>query len=164
MYDTDFDGQRLMFHPDNLVEWLTTGRTSGPLYTEIELSRICNCNCCFCGVDYQVNSTNEMMGLDLAKKIIGDLAELGNKSVMFCGNGEPLLNPEAAAIVHFASSLMNVSVTTNGTALTEGKLPLLMILNGFDFQLMVVIPRTMRLSIALRRRCLELLWRMFRRQ
>ncbi|NTV15393.1 MAG: radical SAM protein [Desulfobulbaceae bacterium] len=125
MFDPDFDSQKLMFHPVRVAEWLAAGRTSGPLYTELELSNRCNCKCLFCGVDHQVNTSGEMMGLDLAGKVIAGLAELGNRSVMICGHGEPLLNPEVLAIVRLAAAQMSVSMTTNGVALNAAKLPLL---------------------------------------
>lgn len=124
MFDPDFDSQKLMYHPERVLQWLTTGVTSGPLYTELELSNRCNCHCLFCGVDHQVNTSGELMDPALAVKVINGLAELGNKSVMICGHGEPLLNPEVLAIVRLAASRMSVSMTTNGIALTAAKLPL----------------------------------------
>lgn len=125
MFDPNFDKQKLMYHPERVAEWLNAGVTSGPLYTELELSNHCNCRCLFCGVDHQVNQTGALMGLPLARKIIEGLAGLGNKSVMICGHGEPLLNPEVLAIVRLAAARMSVSMTTNGWALTAAKLPLI---------------------------------------
>lgn len=125
MFDPDFDSQKLIYHPERVAEWLNGGKTSGPLYTELELSNRCNCRCLFCGVDHQVNASGEMMGLGLARKVIDGLAVLGNKSVMICGHGEPLLNPEVVEIVRLAASLMSVSMTTNGVALVAAKLPLI---------------------------------------
>lgn len=125
VYDPDFDSHKLMFHPERVVEWQRFGKTSGPLYTELELSNRCNCRCLFCGVDHQVNKSGDVMGVSLAEKIISGLAECGNRSVMFCGNGEPLLNPDVLEIVRFAAARMSVSITTNGAPLDENKLPLI---------------------------------------
>jgi MoaA/NifB/PqqE/SkfB family radical SAM enzyme len=125
VFDPDFDNQKLIYHPERVAEWLRLGNTTGPVYTELELSNRCNCKCLFCGVDHQVNTSGEMMGLELARKVIDGLAGLGNKSVMICGHGEPLLNPEVLAIVRLAAAQMSVSMTTNGVALSVEKLPLI---------------------------------------
>lgn len=139
MYDRDFDGQKLMYHPLEVAGWLALGHTRGPLYTEMELTNRCNCKCIFCGVDHLVGQTGDVMGPELAAKIISGLAELGNKSIMFCGNGEPLLNRHVVEIVRLAARTMSVSMTTNGIALSREKLPLLddlewlrFSVNGYD--------------------------------
>lgn len=125
MYDTNFDHHKLLYHPEAVAHWLASGQSRGPLYTEMELTRRCNCRCIFCGVDHQVNMSDDRIDLPLARKILTGLAELGNKAVMMCGNGEPLLHPEVGEIIAFAASRMSVSVTTNGLALSAGKLPLI---------------------------------------
>ncbi|MBU0481259.1 MAG: radical SAM protein [Proteobacteria bacterium] len=135
MFDPDFDRQKLMFHPAPVAHWLAAGKTAGPLYTELELSNRCNCRCLFCGVDHQVNKTGAMMRLPLAEKIIGGLAECGNKSLMLCGNGEPLLNPDVLEIVRFAAGRMSVSITTNGSPLNASKLPLIDSLEWIRFSI-----------------------------
>lgn len=125
MFDANFDRQKLMFHPLELAQWFAAGRTKGPLYTEFELSNRCNCKCIFCGVDHQVNQTTDSMDFVLAQKIISELAEVGNKSLMICGHGEPLLNRQVVEIVKFAATKMSVSMTTNGLALTGEKVSLI---------------------------------------
>lgn len=124
-YDTNFDGQKLMFHPVEVAEWLRNGRTRGPVYTEMELCASCNCRCTFCGVDYLVNKSDNRIAAEDARCIIDGLHELGNRSIMFSGHGEPLLNPDAREIITYASSLMSTSLTTNGLALTESNLALI---------------------------------------
>ena len=139
MFDPDFDGQKLMYHPDRVAEWLAEGKTSGPLYTELEISNRCNCRCIFCGVDHLVNGTGTIMDLELAGRVIDGLAELGNRAVMICGHGEPLLNPDVVKIVRMAAARMSVSMTTNGVALSPEKLHLIddlewirFSVNGYD--------------------------------
>ncbi len=125
VFDANFDRQKMMYHPGEVAVWLREGRTRGPIYTEMELCSRCNCRCVFCGVDHLVNKTSDTIDADLAQKVIAGLHELGNRSIMFCGHGEPLLNPHAHEIIDFASQRMSTSVTTNGTCLTEGNLPLI---------------------------------------
>lgn len=130
MFDAAFDRQKLSYHPREVSSWLTTGNSQGPIYTEMELSSRCNCQCMFCGVDHVVNKSSVDIGLEDAKRIISDLEELGNKSVMFCGHGEPLLNPACLEVIRFASERMNTSVTTNGLLLTEENIGLI---DGLDW-------------------------------
>jgi radical SAM protein with 4Fe4S-binding SPASM domain len=76
-------------------------------------------------VDHLVNKSADSIDADSAKRIVAELAALGNKSIMFCGNGEPLLNPAAADIIAFASQQTSASVTTNGLPLSGGNLRLI---------------------------------------
>ena len=124
MFDTNFDKQKLAYHPDQVADWLSKGTTTGPIYTEMELTDRCNCRCIFCGVDYLVNKAGDTIETDLAHRIVCELHEIGNKSIMFCGHGEPLLHPEAADIITRACDLMSVSVTTNGLAMGQDSLHL----------------------------------------
>jgi len=118
-FDPNFDGHKLMYHPAEVAHWLATGRTPGPIYTEMTLSNRCNCRCLFCGVDYLVNTTGEAIEPAMAKRIIKELAALGNKAIMFSGDGEPLLHPDAAELIAFGAERMSASVTTNGTVLDQ---------------------------------------------
>ncbi len=125
MFDSNFDNQKLMYHPDEVAQWLKSGRTAGPLYTEMELCSSCNCRCVFCAVDYLVNKSHDRIDLELAYKIIDGLHALGNKSVMFCGHGEPLLHARAGEIISHCSRLMSTSMTTNGLALTSDRMEMI---------------------------------------
>ncbi|MCX7591022.1 MAG: radical SAM protein [Kiritimatiellae bacterium] len=123
-YDTNFDGQKLIYHPVRVAEWFERGRTRGPIYTEMTLTDRCDCDCMFCGVDYDVNQTGAMMDVHLAVRILDELAGLGNKAIMFCGNGEPLLHPRSGEIIGYGSRRMSASVTTNGLALDRAGIEL----------------------------------------
>ena len=125
MLDTDFDKQKLMYHPREVAGWLEHGRTKGPIYTEMELCSACNCRCIFCGVDYLVNKTRDLIDLELARKVIAGLHAIGNEAIMFSGHGESLLHPQAEEIICYAGELMSTSVTTNGLPLTEDRLGLI---------------------------------------
>ncbi len=124
-YDPDFDGQRLAFHPREVAEWLERGITSGPLYTEMELTTVCPHHCSFCGVDHLVNRTRVFLDVDLARRIIEELVACGNRSVLVSGHGEPLLHPRAGDIIQAAASHMSTALTTNGFLLDEHDLGLM---------------------------------------
>jgi MoaA/NifB/PqqE/SkfB family radical SAM enzyme len=119
MYDENFDSQKLMYHPERVSEWLKTGLTKGPLYTEFELTSSCNCKCIFCGVDYCVNKPRGPIPYKTAIKILKELKNCGNKSIMIAGHGESLLHPDAKKIINASAKLMSTSVTTNGITLDD---------------------------------------------
>jgi len=125
VFDTNFDKQKLQYHVAAVSRWLEKGLTRGPIYTEMELSTRCNCRCIFCGVDYLVNTSDDAISAEAARRILTELHGMGNKAVMFSGHGESLLNPAAGEIIGFASGLMSTSVTTNGLSLDEANLPLI---------------------------------------
>ena len=125
MFDPDFDGHKLMYHPERVAEWVRTGRTGGPLYTEFELTNACNCRCVFCGVDHLVNRDPAYVDPAVARKGVDGLAAIGNRAILFSGHGEPLLHPEAPAIVAYAATKMSAALTTNGLLLDETRLPLI---------------------------------------
>lgn len=124
-FDPDFDGQKLMFHPERVAEWLRTGRTRGPLYTEIGLTDRCNSRCVFCGLDYRTNKACVDFEPAACRRVLRELKAMGNRAVMFSGEGEPLLHPQARSIIRYASRLMSASVTTNGLALTPDTVDLI---------------------------------------
>jgi len=125
MFDSGFDNQRLMFHPADVAYWLEHGTSRGPLYTEMELTSQCECDCTFCGIDHLVNKSTDIIETPAAKRTIEELHALGNRSIMFAGHGESLQHPDAADIAAFASDRMSTSVTTNGLYLDKDKIPLI---------------------------------------
>ena len=141
-YDTNFDRQRLMFHPAEVAHWLQHGTSRGPLYTEMTLTNACNCACIFCGVDFQVNQTGTRMDPEAALRILGELKELGNRAVMFCGDGEPLLHPDVARIVRYGAESMSASMTTNGLALCDANIGILDRLKWIRFSVNAGSPGT----------------------
>lgn len=124
-FDPDFDGQKLMYHPGTVAQWLERGLTQGPVYTELALTDRCSCRCTFCGLDYRTN----LSGVDLpplvCKRVLRSLETMGNRSVMFSGEGEPLLHPRARELIAYSSARMSTSVTTTGLHLDEEALPLI---------------------------------------
>jgi len=54
------------------------------------------------------------------KKFIGDIASSGVQSIMFGGEGEPLLNKDIAELItHARKSGLDTAITTNGALLTK---------------------------------------------
>jgi radical SAM protein with 4Fe4S-binding SPASM domain len=119
------DSHKMIYHPERVADWLRAGndwekaKKIYPLYIEISPSGACNYRCKFCAVDY-VGYKPRFLETVKLKKALLDMADKGVKSVMFGGEGEPLLHPKMAEITNFAKNEgIDVSFTTNGVFLTE---------------------------------------------
>ena len=72
-----------------------------------------------CAVDY-IGYKTIKLNTDLLKQSLKSMGFGGVKSVMFAGEGEPLLHPDIAEIVNYAKKCsIDSSFTTNGVRLTK---------------------------------------------
>ncbi|MDD5194971.1 MAG: radical SAM protein [Candidatus Omnitrophica bacterium] len=114
------DSHKLMFHPQRVHQWLE-GKNIVPLYLEIAPSGACNHRCIYCGLDF-MHYRPVFLDKDVFKKRISEMASLGVKSIMYAGEGEPLLHKDIAQIIkHTKLSGIDSAITTNGVLLTEKK-------------------------------------------
>jgi cyclic pyranopterin phosphate synthase len=114
MKSYNIDGHKLYWHLDRLAAW-QAGELIAPIYVEVSPVSFCNQRCLFCGLDF---AQVDKLRLDTAAacNALADMARLGVKSVMFAGEGEPLLHTGLADMVRSASkSGLDVSITTNGS-------------------------------------------------
>ena len=112
------DSHKLMFHPHRVTQWLA-GENVYPLYVEISPIGSCNQRCTFCALDY-VGYPARSLDTALLMERLSEMGLLGVKSVMFGGEGEPLLHPDLADTVNHAKRVgLDVAITTNGTLMTE---------------------------------------------
>ncbi|WP_420265074.1 radical SAM/SPASM domain-containing protein [Candidatus Magnetominusculus dajiuhuensis] len=122
------DDHKLIYHIPRLNQWLRTGECY-PIYMEISPSGTCNHRCVFCGVDY-MGYQNRFLDVGILRERLTEMAALGLKSIMYCGEGEPLLHSGICDIIsHTAQSSIDVAITSNGVlfkeAIAEATLPLL---------------------------------------
>lgn len=111
------DSHKLMFHPRRVAQWLA-GEDVYPIYVEISPTGACNQRCTFCALDY-VGYPPRSLDTALLMERLSEMGRLGVKSVMFGGEGEPLLHPDLADIVNHAKRAgLDVALTTNGTLMT----------------------------------------------
>lgn len=109
------DRHKLFWHLDRVAEWQKE-RMVAPIYIEISPVSYCNHQCIFCGLDFAHNE-QVMMDAEILMIRIEEMAKLGVKSIMFAGEGEPLLHPRLADITAHAKNCgIDVSITTNGMA------------------------------------------------
>jgi radical SAM protein with 4Fe4S-binding SPASM domain len=120
MKKVQIDSHKLMYHPERVAEWKKTGDCF-PIYVEIGPTNRCNHRCMFCALDWLVHGGADIDS-DVLCKNLEDMAKNGVKSVMFAGEGEPLLHKDIAILVKTAKdSGIDVSMTTNGVLLNREK-------------------------------------------
>ena len=119
------DSHKLIYHPTRVSQWYEANddweKLKGvyPIYVEISPYGGCNHRCTFCALDY-MGYENISMEFDVLKNALTNMAEKGVKSVMFAGEGEPLLFKNLDLIVEYCSSVgINTSLTTNFVPLNK---------------------------------------------
>lgn len=138
----DVDNHKLIFHPERVAQWLRTGDCY-PIYVEIGLTNRCNHRCIFCALDW-FEKTPIDIDTEVMKKALHDMAANGVKSVMFAGEGEPLMHRDVTEIVSFAKmNGLDVAITTNGVLFDKKKLEqLLPVLSWVRFSVDAGTPST----------------------
>jgi len=117
----DVDGHKLMYYPEEVARWKTTG-ASTPLHVEIGPTNRCNHHCSFCSVDW-VTHGKILIDTDVLVRAIHSMADVGVRSIYFAGEGEPMLHPNMDQFVQAAHSRgIKTSMSTNGALLTEKRL------------------------------------------
>lgn len=113
------DNHKLIFHPQRVAQWQTghqnweTAKDIYPIYLEISPVGHCNHRCVFCAVDY-VGYQKREIPYEILKERISELAYLGIKSIMFAGEGEPLLYKKLPQIIEHCETVgIDTSLTTN---------------------------------------------------
>jgi len=115
------DGQKLGYHRARVEKWLKVKTWEDvkrvyPIYLEVSLFGGCNHKCTFCGLD----GMDKEERLSFLKKgmfieRVRDMCLLGVKSIMYAGEGEPLLHNDVVGIVSATKeSGIDVAFTTNG--------------------------------------------------
>ncbi len=113
------DSHKLIYHVDRVSAWLS-GRLIYPIYTEIATAGTCNHRCTYCALDY-MGYQHRFLDKTVLMDRLREMAGLGVRSVMFAGEGEPLLHKDIAEIINHTKDVgIDVAITTNGVVLTPG--------------------------------------------
>lgn len=120
------DSHKLHLHPERVAAW-KAGENVPPIYMEMSPVGACNHRCTFCGVDF-MGYKNRRLDTAMLRQRLPEMGAFGLKSIMFAGEGEPLLHPDIVAITRLTrESGIDPSFTTNGVflgeAVAEGILP-----------------------------------------
>ncbi len=125
MDDWGIDSSKLHLHPDWTAKWLAAdtwekAKTLAPIYWEITTSAACSHRCTFCSTD-AIGYPNDLMDADILLERMQEAADMGVKSVMFAGSGEPLLNKKISKITRGAVLVagLDAAFTTNGVLLDK---------------------------------------------
>ncbi|WP_455757106.1 radical SAM protein [Sulfurimonas sp.] len=113
------DTHKINLHPIRVARWLEAKndwqklKKVYPVYVEVSPYGGCNHRCTFCALDY-MGYENIGLEFDVLKSTLSNMAENGVKSVMFAGEGEPLLFKDLDLIVEHCSNIgIDTSLTTN---------------------------------------------------
>ena len=108
------DGHKLFWHLDRVADWQKK-KPIAPVYIEISPVSLCNHKCIFCAIDF-VRDRDFKLDTEIFCDRLKEMGKLGVRSVMFAGEGEPLLHKDLKRFIKTAkSSGMDVSLTTNGS-------------------------------------------------
>ena len=117
----DIDNHKLMYHPERTKEWIEKGDCY-PIYLEISPTDKCNHNCVFCALDY-LKCGGKDIDSEVMIRALKEMAEKGIKSIMFAGEGEPLLHKDIGLFTQKAKEFgINVSITSNGVFFNKEKI------------------------------------------
>lgn len=112
------DSHKLNYHIGRLNDWLE-GKTVYPIFAEISPSGTCNHRCSFCAVDY-LEYKERFIDKELLKDALSEMGVLGLRSVLYSGEGEPLLHKDLdEIIIHTKKQKIDVALVSNGVYLTE---------------------------------------------
>ncbi len=118
------DSHKLIYHPTRVAKWYESStwnekKSIYPIYVEITPIGSCNHRCNFCSVDY-IGYKSIKQNEEVLKKRIEEMAQLGIKSIMFAGEGEPTLYKPLPNILDVCTKVgIDTSLTTNAVAINK---------------------------------------------
>jgi radical SAM protein with 4Fe4S-binding SPASM domain len=120
------DGHKLAYHPVEVARLLEAENDVSklidiyPIYVEVSPVGACNHRCTFCAVDYIGYQATNRIDVDVMMRTLEDMGSNGVKSIMYAGEGEPLIHKQINEIVAKTKEVgIDVSFTTNAVAMND---------------------------------------------
>jgi radical SAM protein with 4Fe4S-binding SPASM domain len=120
------DGHKLAYHPVEVARLLEAENDTSklidiyPIYVEVSPVGACNHRCTFCAVDYIGYEATNRIEVDVMMRVLEDMGSNGVKSIMYAGEGEPLIHKQINEIVAKTKEVgIDVSFTTNAVAMND---------------------------------------------
>lgn len=112
------DSHKLIYHVSRINDWLESGNIY-PIYLEISPSGACNHRCSYCALDFMEYQLR-FLATNVLKERLSEMASLGVKSIMYAGEGEPLLHKDIGSIINHTKKVgIDVAIATNGVLLNK---------------------------------------------
>lgn len=116
----DIDNHKLGLHPYEVGRWLN-GESIFPVSIEVSPSGNCNNHCVFCSQS-RLGYVHRFINTQSLLFNLRDMRHYGTKSIVFAGEGEPLLHPDISDIVCSTKTFgLDGALSTNAVLLTESK-------------------------------------------
>ncbi|MEO1942961.1 MAG: radical SAM protein, partial [Candidatus Thioglobus sp.] len=120
------DGHKMAYHPVEVAKLLSAENDVlklldiYPIYVEVSPVGACNHRCTFCAVDYIGYEATNRIEADVMMRVLEDMGSNGVKSIMYAGEGEPLIHKQINEIVAKTKEVgIDVSFTTNAVAMND---------------------------------------------
>ncbi len=118
MDEFKIDGHKLQFHVEKVNKWLK-GELIFPIYIEVSPTGACNHRCAYCALDF-MGYNPRLLDAEVFEKRLKELGRLGVKSIMYAGEGEPLLHKDIASMIRRTKeSGIDAALTTNGALMDK---------------------------------------------
>jgi len=113
------DSHKLIYHVGRVNDWMN-GKNIYPIFIDVSPTNACNHRCIFCGLDFAHKTKISFLRFDVLERMVKDASLHGLKSIMYAGEGEPLLNKDMPEIIKMTKSYgVDVSLATNGALLSR---------------------------------------------
>ena len=112
------DGSKLMHHLPTVNKW-AKGEQIAPIHAEVSPTSGCNQRCNLCYVDYLGHKT-KLLSEKVLNEVVEDFAEIGTKSCLLAGEGEPTANPGIVSMIQRAQNLgVDMALNSNAVLFDE---------------------------------------------